>query len=95
MAKRNKHSQSGTGRKRKVDQDGELVSAAVLPPFVVLQEHLLGALWLLLSDEDNVDDVLAMGAVELVADVLRLREPKFGRAIHMSIGAMFFLSNVR
>lgn len=70
---------------------GRLVVSAHCKYVCCPQERVLGALWLLVSVPDNANRVIQAGGVELLADVLHLRLPPYGRAIHATIGTLFFL----
>lgn len=59
------------------------------------QERVLAALWLLVADQSNAESVVAAGGVELLVDVIRLKRPQYAQAIHMAVGALFFVCRVR
>ena len=55
----------------------------------------MGAIWLLLSDTGNSDVLVDGGGIDLLADLLRLRAPEYANCIHMAIGSLFFMCQVR
>ena len=52
-------------------------------------------MWLLVVDQTNAEEVVAGGGVELLVDVIRLKRPLYAQAIHMAVGALFFVCKVR